>query len=59
MPRRPLEPKLNMTAPVEDAMVRGFIVDVPVIERLEPGVEEPIPTLAFAITFGPVAEPSI
>ena len=50
MPNLPLDAKVNILKPDDDAITRGFLPAVPVIERFAVGVEEPIPTLPFELT---------
>jgi hypothetical protein len=48
-PSLPFEPKLNMSAPVEEAIASGYkVVEVPITVRVAIGDEVPIPTLPLA-----------
>jgi hypothetical protein len=64
IPSLPLEPKLNISAPVEDAIARAYgVVEVPRTVRVAIGVVvPPIPMLPFARTvkiLAPVEEDTI
>ena len=41
----PLLSIANVVLPVDEATANGFVVPDPVMESVEPGVDEPIPTL--------------